>query len=278
MITDVPGEHNVTMINAMTAPSPSGTLVALRPSHAAVSGGPWSRYSDGNLCRIASAATYSHGSGTAGQIGLLGLFNLTDGPKREIISTREFSTVMPSSATGTRVVVLSQATGQILGPLPLVEAVSNSSSEKDNEGLLSAVVKGRSWDILSAVPVQRVESAGKTFEFAVLGLHGRMTGAAAIVSQKLELVDGTAKVTLALKALGRLAVWVAGPRSHVISASVEGRKVSPGMQLRKYDGGKMFVVDVLKCWEENNLWSNVEEVKVELVVGRMGEEKTAEVR
>ena len=275
MITDVPGEHNVDMINAMTAPSPSGTLIALRPSQAAVSGGPWSRYADGNLCRIASAASYSQGDKSAAQTGLLGLFNLTDGPKRELISVRDFSAVMPNATPDTQVVVLSQATKQVLGPLPLAAlatvASATSNGQSSNQGLLSVVVKGRSWDILSAAPVQHVETAGKVFDFAVLGLEGRMTGAAAVVSQQAEAVDGSVKVKVGLKALGRLSVWVAGPKTHVLSSSVEGLAVSPGMQLRKYDGGKLFVINVLEHWTEKDLWSDVDEVKVEFVVGMSGE-------
>lgn len=272
MITDVPGEHNVDMINAMTAPSPSGTLIALRPSQAAVSGGPWSRYTDGNLCRIASAASYSQGDSPPGQAGLLGLFNLTDAPKRELISVREFGAVMPDAAQDTKVLVFSQATQQVLGPLPLKNVVSTSHSGRSaNRGLLSVVVKGRTWDILSATPVQHVETAGNVFNFAVLGLQGRMTGAAAVVSQQVEAAEGSVKVKVALKALGRLSVWVAGPKTHVVSAAVEGQVVSPGMQLRRYDGGKLFVIDVLEHWKEKELRSYADEVKVEFVVGMAGE-------
>lgn len=249
LITDIPGAHDTALIATMTAHNPAGTLVALRPRPAAVSG-PWSRYADGNLCRI---GTYA-GEGKEA-IGMLGLFSVCEGEAREVVSVAEFSGVQ-----GERIVLSSQRTGQVLGPLVR------------SQGLVSVNLKGRGWDILTAAPVH--EEGG--MHVAVLGLVGLVSGPAAVARYAVEGLEEGVKLRVVLKALGRLGVWIGGGNWGVRTALVDGREIVGYVDGWRQGGGVVHEINVLRYWQENGLWSDAVEVEVELLVTELDFEGQSE--
>ncbi|ETN44696.1 uncharacterized protein HMPREF1541_10366 [Cyphellophora europaea CBS 101466] len=242
LITDIPGRHDPELIAAMTAANPAGTLIALRPRPAAVTD-PWRRYADGELCKIGTGV-----GGGKGAVGLLGVFNIVEGEVSELLSVDEFPDVEAQE-----VVVTSQRTGQVLGPL-----------KRSGGALVGVAVAGRGWDILTAAPVLQ----GGGVSLAVMGLRGKMSGAAAVTRQAVSGSGDGAKVKLALKALGRLGLWVGKEGVVVKDVVVEGKKVKEEyVSSKKQHQGTVFEVDLLKYWEDHNLWSVAEELEVEVSIG-----------
>lgn len=240
-ITDVPGQHDVDLIEAMTAHSPAGTRIALRPRPAAVSGSPWSRYADGNLCKIGTST--GDGSSVA---GLLGVFNITEGEVSELISVNDFP-----SMRAEKVLVMSQRTGQVIGPLEVSDGV-----------FVNIKVAAGGWDILTAVPVVEAK-----VPLAVLGLRGKMSGAAAVVKQASLSVESGIKVDLSLKAVGTLGLWIGKTGIGVASVLVNGQEVTGYVTAWEHRYGNVFELDLQQCWSVKSLGSEVQHIIVEMLIG-----------
>lgn len=276
----------------MTAPTPSNTLVALRPSRPAAVSTPWNRYTDANLCRIATYATYTSTTttdvvGAAGVsstfvVGLLGVFNTAEAEKREAVAVREFVCEKPrtdavaaaanennnkADAEGGTVVISSYRTGQVQGPLSRCD------------GLVSVIVRGWAWDILSAAPVSTVQLQPNAVRISMLGLVDKMSGPAAVARLRVAVgTDGTARVRVTLKALGKLGLWVEGEGEggeavvKVKSVEVDGEKLKGEyLEASRQGEGVVYKVDVLRYWQDKDLWSEAKEVKVDLHLSRCTE-------
>lgn len=231
LITDVPGKHDTALVEAMTAPNPRGTLIALRPRPAATLSA-WDSYADGALCRIATSV----GDGE-GRVGVLGVWNIKEGLTCELIPVRD----VIGEETGADVLVRSCRTGQLWGPL------------KVEGGLVSVEVASRGWDILTAWRVSKEP-------VVVLGLEGRMLGAAAVVQQKVS--EESVKVTL--KALGKLGVWIGEEAKAMKSVQVDGTAIAEQYVTSTEKGkGKLFLIDVLAFWQDEGMWSDAQEVVVD---------------
>lgn len=240
LITDVPGQHDVDLIEAMTAYSPAGTRSALRPGPAAVNSSPWSRYADGNLCKIGTST--GEGSFAA---GLLGLFSITEGAVSELVSVKEFSGVQAK-----KILVMSQRTGQILGPLEVSDGV-----------FVNVKVPGLGWDILTAVPVIEAD-----IPLAVLGLRGKMSGAAAVVKQAFLNIEGGVKIDLSLKAVGILGLWIGKAGVGVASVRINGQEITGYVTAREQGEGNMFELNLQQYWTDKRLWSEAQHISVEILV------------
>jgi hypothetical protein len=236
LITDIPGKHDTELVEQMTATSLNGTFIALRPKPAAVLD-HWDGYAQGNICKIGTSVGEEEQT-----VGIVGLFNIIEGTVSELIPITAFPAM--STEDSPEVIVKSHRTGQIFGPL-----------ERDEKSLLSVTLAPRGYDILTAYPIQY---GG----VAVLGLQGKMTGAAAILRQSM---DGKA-MTVSLKALGTLEVWLADSMNRRVKAMrAKGKALSDShVATRTLTTGKIFEIDLLSFWQQNRLWCEDTEVNVQI--------------
>ena len=209
MITDVPGEHDIELIKQIGAGSPDGRTVAIRPNTACAVG-MWDRYADGNVLKVGTTA------GPRGQIGMVGLFNIAEKEKHAMVPVSEF----PGVEEGGEVLVRSHQTGQIFGPLK----VEKGQSKVNLEDLVQVKLDVRGWEILTAYPVQKVKTKdGHEASLAVLGLMGKMSGAAAVTRCEVQATAEGSSIKIGLKALGSLGIWYKGLWLGSVGVSVEGK-------------------------------------------------------
>ena len=233
LITDIPGQHDTDLVEQMTAKSLNGTLIALRPRPAATID-HWSSYADGNLCKIGTST--GEGKHTA---GMLGVFNVVESTVSELISMEDFQGVEEAE----ELMVVSHRTGQVFGPL----------KRRGGNDLFSLTLAVKGYDILTAYPVA---SEG----LAVMGLKNKMGGAAAVTRQAVE----AKKVKVSLKALGKLVLWAANADAQVKTVQIRGKTASDSYIVsREHTSGKIFDIDLLKFWQENDIW-NAEDEEVEV--------------
>ena len=141
--------------------------------------------------------------------------------------------------------------------------------------VISLEVEVKGYEILSAYPLLALPSSipDNIIKVAVLGLLGKMTGAAAVVGSETRMEEkGRVRVEVALKALGLLGVYVSslggGGKSVVddVLVMVQG-KVVPVHTVRIQEQAPVLEVDVERAWDEMGLeagWSN--EVRVSVFV------------
>lgn len=190
-ITDVPGKHDIDLICQMTGNTPRGDTVILRPHIVGKSTAAYNTYQDPVILKI---STYVGMARTG--VSILGAFNCTQHPITELIGLNQF----PGAEQGTYL-IRSHVTGQVTKP---------TTSEK-NDSFVHLDLPVQGWEILSAFPLQTFELERKkaaegptTVSVAILGLLGKMTGAAAIVNtdRYIERSSGRLRIWASLKALG----------------------------------------------------------------------------
>ena len=183
-ITDTPGKHDTDLIKEMTAETIQDKTVILRPHRIAKSSNAYHGYDERKLLHVNTFC----GDAEKG-ISILGVFNVCQQPLTEIITLRDF----PGTENGTYV-VRSHVGGSVCDPC---------TQESSSTVCLDLDVKG--YDILSAYPVRQFELKHGAVHIANLGLLGKMTGAAAIVSTDFRVENlGRIRIWMALKALGTL--------------------------------------------------------------------------
>ena len=192
--TDEPGKHDINLINQMTATSVKDKTVILRPENIGktISSEVYTAYEEERLLKV---GTYHGGKETG--TGILGIFNVSLRPLSELVMLVEF----PGVEKDREYVVRAHSTGQISKPMSLDEKMPFVSLEIPTKG----------WQILTAYPVRTFTSLGtrnvksRVTKVAVLGLLGKMTGAAAITSLDIhEEGAGRVRTRCSLKALGIL--------------------------------------------------------------------------
>ena len=191
-ITDVPGKHDVDLINQMTGNTPRGDTVILRPHTVGKSTSAYNSYDDAVLLKVSTFVGMAHSG-----VSILGVFNCTQHPLTELIGLDQF----PGAETGTYI-IRSHITGQ----------VSNPTSVDSGAAFVHLEVPVIGWDILSAFPLQSFKlERGKhgaegpaEISVANLGLLGKMTGAAGIINSDayVERDSGKLRVWTSLKVLG----------------------------------------------------------------------------
>lgn len=178
-ITDIPGRHDVSLIRQMTAETTDGRSIILRPERIGRSSEIYIAHAEARLLRIDT----SHQGAS-----VLGLFNVGSSPLREIVNAAQF----PGLADGKSHVLRHYSSG----------AISRPWSKQEDFSVVEVEVAERGFEILTASPIQ---TYGKT-DISVLGLLGKMTGAAAI--QSLSFLEATessqVEIRVRLKALGSL--------------------------------------------------------------------------
>lgn len=190
--TDEPGKHDVDLIAQMTARTTKGKTVILRPSVVGKTIGMYTGYEEERLLKV---GTFS-GSKRTGT-GILGVFNVSARILSEFVNLNEF----PGVEINQEYIVRGHTTGEI----------SEAVKLDDKNALVSLEVAVKGWEILSAYPLhsftlgrhQGFESS--KIKLAVLGLLGKMTGAAAVLNLETRVEEnGRLRIVSTIKALGVL--------------------------------------------------------------------------
>ncbi|SLM37360.1 Glycosyl hydrolases 36 [Lasallia pustulata] len=256
--TDEPGRHDIGLINQMTARTPRGNLVTLRPD---VVGKTINAYVGYDEDRMLKVGTYVGGQGTG--TGILGVFNVSKVPLSEFVSLSDFPGVM----AGEEYVVRAHTTGEVSGVMKPYDLMALASLE----------LEVKSWEILSSYPVHAFTLRGSrgirrgATKVAVIGLLGKMTGAAAVVNSDMDIEEnGRLRVFTSLKALGVLGIYVSDLEKRSIQddflVTILG-KVIPFHAVTSHASNRVLEVDVERAWKEMDLtsgWSN--EVAVEIFI------------
>ncbi|KAF2709665.1 glycoside hydrolase family 36 protein [Pleomassaria siparia CBS 279.74] len=259
-ITDVPGKHNVDLIQQMTGNTPRGETVILRPHTVGKSTSAYNSYDDPVLLKV---STYVGRARTG--VSILGVFNCTSRPLAELIRLAEF----PGAEVGTYL-IRSHTTGQITNP--------TSAGEYDSFVHLELPIQG--WEILSAFPLQSFKLERKhplnspaDISVANLGLLGKMTGAAGIVNSDsyIERSSGRLRIWTSLKILGTYGLYVSNLKQRSIADDFFGvifGKPIPLDCVKINDVCEnVLEIDVTRAWKETGSkagWSN--EVAVEVTI------------
>lgn len=280
-ITDKPGEHDIELINQITAPTTRGTTVILRPSVVGRTLDVYHNYNEGNILRI---GTYSGWARTGS--GILGLFNISPADVSTIVPLNIFPGVSTTGANSSSsfpsnehsdgsssYIIRSHSTG----------VISDIMTPTGAHSLVSVSLTARGWEILTAYPLRTFTLEGSRgcsstsssmtsllTHVAVLGLIGKMTGVAAVVTSGIAVVDsGRLKFDVNLKALGVLGIFHSSLESKDIDkhimVMISGLAV-PRETVWK-DRDNVIAVDVLRAWKALKLdagWSN--EVRVQVFI------------
>ena len=250
--TDEPGEHNLDLISAMTARTTHGKTIILRPSSIGKTVGIYTGYEEEYLLKVGS---FTGGKGGA---PILALFNVSQRVLSELVNINAF----PGIENDQEYIVRAHTTGQVFSPLRLDSEVPVVSLEVE--------VKG--YEILSAFPLRTFKvssSAESVMKIAPLGLLGKMTGAAAIISTNFEPAPNQRlRLTVTLKALGVLGVYVSTLHDMSIADDLlilmKG-KVIPQHTVIMSKQSPILEIDVEKAWNEMDLqpgWGNEVEVEI----------------
>ncbi|KAI0389562.1 glycoside hydrolase family 36 protein [Xylariaceae sp. FL0594] len=252
-ITDEPGQHDMQLIKQMTALTPRGKTVILRPSVLGRTIDAYTGYEEDSLLKIGSY----NGKAAIGT-PFLGIFNTRPHALTDIVSLGSFPGVLDSQ----RYIVRSHVRGQTT---PVVTEPQSEAARL----VVSLDVGG--YDILTAYPITEFESEtnGK-ISTASLGLIDKMTGAAAILSSSFELLP-TGRIASAtrLKALGTLGVYISSLPTMFIERDLMVTIQSQPVPLHTVSvderDARVLAVDVEAAWKEMGLssgWGNEVEVKV----------------
>lgn len=205
-ITDEPGKHDVDLISQMTAQTTQGKTIILRPTVIGKSVGIYTSYHEARLLRV-GAYFGRKGSGT----GLLALFNVGERVLTEFVNISEF----PGMEAGEEYIVRGHRTGELTQVLKLSAP----------RAVLSLEIAIKGWEILSAYPVHSFQLSGgggggvQAIKVAVLGLLGKMTGAAAVLESELRMEKNRRlRISSSIKALGVLGKFLRCPACRNIFA------------------------------------------------------------
>lgn len=178
-ITDIPGKHDVSLIQQMTAKTTDGRSIILRPDTIGRTSEVYIAHGEARLLRVETKHQMA---------SILGFFNIGSTLLREIINIAR----MPGIMEGKPYVIRHHSSGNISGPW----------SKPDNVPIVEVELAGRDFEILTACPVH---TCGRT-KISVLGLLDKMTGVAAIRSLSVSKSTDScqAEVSVRLRALGFL--------------------------------------------------------------------------
>jgi hypothetical protein len=259
-ITDEPGKHDLKVLDQMTAPTVTGSTVILRPS---VIGRTIDIYHDYNEKQILRVGSYTGWAKTGS--GILGLFNIGSAEASCMVSLMDFPGIHEGSDG--QYVVRAHTSGK----------VTNRMRSLGGDSLVSVILEQKGWEILTVYPTRSFTLKGsrgsELTHVAVLGLLGKMTGAAAVVSSDIFMVEnGRLRFDISLKALGTLGIYFSDLQDRDIAESfmvmILGQPIPQKTVWKEGgDGTTVLAIDVLTAWKEMKLdsgWSN--EVFVQVFV------------
>ncbi|GKZ64696.1 hypothetical protein AnigIFM50267_005767 [Aspergillus niger] len=266
-ITDEPGKHDVSLIDQMTAKTIHDGTVILRPSLIGRAMDIYHDYNEGHIVRV---GTYTGWARTGS--GILGLFNISTAEKSTITHLLDFPGIHQDSQG--EYIIRAHTSGMIASDLRVPDTESS---------LVTVTLPPKGWEILTTYPTYTFDLKAKKraststpteTKVSVLGLIGKMTGAAAIIFSDIYVEDnGRLRFDISLKALGTLGIYFSDLPDWSIDDNfmvmILGRPV-PKKTVWKEGGdkGRVVAVDILTAWKEMGLkagWSN--DVLVEVFVG-----------
>ncbi|KAL9035877.1 MAG: hypothetical protein Q9214_006389 [Letrouitia sp. 1 TL-2023] len=258
-ITDSPGDHNLPLIRAMTAQAPqfngSTKTIILRPGTVGktIEQNVYTSYHEARLLRLGTFHG-AFGTGTS----FLGLFNVSECPLKELVRLSAFPGVREEG----EYIVRGYSTGEITTPMRL----------GDEMPVVNLALETKGWEILAAYPLESVAASSQDQKVAVLGLLGKMTGAAALASSpgiEREERTGRLKVGVEIKALGVLGVYISTlPALSVtdnVMVVIQERGVPPETVEVSKASDKILEIDVETAWRQMGLktgWANTVKVVV----------------
>jgi hypothetical protein len=258
-ITDEPGQHDLNVLNQMTAPTVTGSTVILRPS---VIGRTIDFYHNFNEKQILRVGSYTGWAKTGS--GILGLFNVSSTEASCIVSLVDFPGIYEGSDS--QYIIRAHTSGR----------VTSRMQPQDGKCLVSVNLEQKGWEILTAYPTRSFDIGTRIHDLthvAVLGLLGKMTGAAAVVSSDIFMLEnGRLRFDVHLKALGTLGIYFSDLSHREIAQDfmvmILGQPI-PQKTVWKEGGDDTTVlaIDVHAAWKKMKLdsgWSN--EVFVQIFV------------
>lgn len=219
-ITDVPGDHDLDIINQITGLDSEGRLKILRPRIKGRATEVYNKAQGDRFLRIAAAHHKSV---------FLGLFNLGTDKRMEIVTTRCF----PDLDAQHGYIVKSHIKDKIY-------------DFSRNTGLLDVSISPMDFEILTAFPISRIG----TLRYVILGLRGKMTGAAALATTPtLHKEDGLNEfLGISLKALGSLDIWLKDESREIphkpLKAEIFGHPVHSSSV------GDVYSFDLVNTWQK----------------------------
>ena len=197
----------------------------------------------------------------------MGLFNIQSAEASSIVSLMNFPGIHDDSEG--QYIVRAHSSGKISHRMRPIR-----------DSLVSVVLEPKGWEILTAYPTRSFKLTGShgnnvsPTHVAVLGLLGKMTGAAAVVTSDISVVEnGRLRVDISLKALGTLGIYFSDLQDRSIERNfmvmILGQPV-PQNTVWKQGGenANVLAIDVLAAWKSMKLdsgWSN--EAFVQVFVG-----------
>ncbi|KAJ8126290.1 hypothetical protein O1611_g7347 [Lasiodiplodia mahajangana] len=251
-ITDVPGQHDIELLNQITGLTVLRKTVILRPSVVGKTIDAYTGYDEHALLKV---GCYNGKAATG--TPMLGVFNTRPHALSEIIPLDGFPGVMPL----TKYILRSHTSGKL-------SSVLESESQTARLGV-SLEIGG--YDIFTAYPVTQLDSeTNGRISIASLGLIGKMTGAAATIENRFEFLSTGRVVSITrLKALGTLGLYISDLPNMLIErdfmATIYGQPVPVHTVTVDRNDHHVLTIDVQKAWFELGLssgWSNEIEVKV----------------
>ncbi|GAW21232.1 hypothetical protein ANO14919_107500 [Xylariales sp. No.14919] len=248
-ITDVPGEHNLELIDQITGLTTRGKTVILRPSVVGKTIDAYTGYDEDALLKVGCY----HGKSVTGT-PILGVFNTRPHTLTEIIPLDSFPGIVPSAGY----IVRSHQSGK----------VTNCESQ---EARIGVTLEIGGYDIFTAYPATQFDSeTNGRITAASLGLIGKMTGAVAIIANHFEcLPTGKIFSITRLRALGTLGLYISSlPHMSIerdFMITIQGFPIPLYTVTVDERDGHVLAVDVKKAWSDMDLnsgWSNEVEVKI----------------
>jgi len=195
--SDEPGQHNLALIAEMTARTTKNKTIILRPPVIGKTVEIYTGYEEERLLKV---GTFTSGTGGT---GIVALFNVSQRPLSEIVNINSF----PGIEREQEYVVRAHTTGEM----------SRSMRLDSETPIVSLEVEVKGYEILSAFPLRPVtlpscqtsNSTPTATKVGVLGLLGKMTGAAAVLSTCGKVAkNGRLQIEVVLKALGVVGIYI----------------------------------------------------------------------
>ncbi|KLU87858.1 seed imbibition protein [Magnaporthiopsis poae ATCC 64411] len=245
-ITDRPGQHDGSLIGEMTANTPDGRLVILRPEVIGRTAEMYLQHTDARLLRIQARH---------GQASMLGIFNVGSVALTEFVFLRDFLS-SPDADPSTTFIIHRHGSASFTGPYTLAA----------NDPVAELTVVERGVEILTAHVVRKVGE----MSLAVLGLLGKMSGAAAVIAAQYDEQpsSSTLRLRVALKALGILGVGILGPdfKPNSITVAVRGSEIH-GLDRHLVFSDQILRLDLVGIWESlGGLPCSREDSNVEVLI------------
>ncbi|KAF8475802.1 glycoside hydrolase superfamily [Kalaharituber pfeilii] len=258
-ITDIPGEHDVGLVNRMVGTGPRGNSVVLRPSLVAQPTNPFVPYNGSALLRV------SNFSGGHGGNSFLAVFNVSSNPITEVVTLNDFPGIVPTEHYVIRAFA--------------ANTVVSEGTRSDRIGhTISLTLDSSGWEFFTATRVEeraRGRAQGDTFWVGCFGLMDKIAGGVAVLAQNVTVVaEGRVRVTVTLKALGVMGFYISDLHARSIPnmlITISGNPV-PAETVYKGDGSgldKILYFDVLRAWKAMGMdgganWSGEVEVVLRL--------------